>query len=220
MIRIFILPLLFSPCFLFAQTTEIAMKGGQIFGKAAFIGKDISLLSEENGAPSGVTAALHVSAHLIKGLRLGTEFGLNSFDNIVDQEFIPSSGGSKLQYLGRHNINQFYLTVVPEYRFPKGRFLFINAGAGIFKDYTASFDGMFFNTSGIESVFGNFFDRRLNRGFFVGAGLCPQLSKNFGFLLEMRYTDLPAVQDGYLRLRYKLLTVNVGLSYLIGGRPW
>lgn len=47
----------------------------------------------------------------------------------------------------------------------------------------------------------------------------PAIKQKIWFLLEMRYTDLPAAQDGYLQLCYKLLTLNVGLSCLIGGQP-
>lgn len=189
------------------------MRGGFISGAATFKGKDLELVSDENGVPKGKTVALSLSTPIKKGLHLGTELGVNAFESYLSQKLTLSS--EPIEYSGWNYVNQFYIVLVPEYRFLKGEWLFIQAGAGLYKDYDNYFSGAVLRSSGFQTIDGRWFTRDSEAGFLVGGGLCPQLTKRLGLSLAFRYTWLPVdtSQRQSTNLKYELLNVNCGLSF-------
>lgn len=189
------------------------MSGGIISGVASFKGENIGLVSNENGAPKGQSMALSVTTPVVKGLYIGAELGVNAFENYISQKVTLNS--EPLEYSGWNYVNQFYVALAPEYRFLKGEWLFIQAGAGLYKDYDNYFSGAVLRSSGLQTIDGRWFPRDSETGYFVGGGLHPQLTKRLGLSLALRYTWLPvnSSQRQSTNLKYQLLNINCGLSF-------
>jgi len=212
----FLLPLFCSLAInSFAQTSmNLSLKAGLLRGREIVKSKDIDthdIGSYKGDANSNFSIAS--SFPLKRNFRLGAEIGLIYFKSFIDYRFTYADNSIE-DYNGRYQINQAFLTIIPEYRIID--WWYINAGAGLYWDYNSYFKSG--TRTGGSSIAGLKFKRNIPFGAFIGTGFCPNLTKELGLLAEVRYTVSPASISAPERvgIGYGAVNFNVGLMFNLG----
>ncbi len=193
---------------------NISMKFGLLYGKEDIESKNISAHDRDSYADQPNTnISLAFSLPVKSKFRLGAEFGLISFKSFVIYDFTYPSGVIE-NVNGRYRINQAYLALTPEYR-PLG-WVFLNAGAGLYSDFNSNFTAgtRTFGTD-VGNITGLEYKRHNSFGYFVGAGICPNITKELAVLGEVRYTGSPASigSPDQIGIGYGALNFNIGLMF-------
>jgi len=192
---------------------NFSMKAGALSGKPNINSKEDSYHSAKKTRDGGSSFSMAFSLPIKNKFRLGAELGINTFNPTIDGTIIYG-GESSTYFSGRYSINQAYLAIVPEYRI--NNMLFVNAGLGFVNDINSAFkSGYRVSAGGNEDISGWEFDRAEAVGYFVGLGLCPNITDNLSFLVEVRFMGSPAdiSKDFKLEMGYNALNINIGLMY-------
>jgi opacity protein-like surface antigen len=192
---------------------NLTMKAGALRGNEAVKYNNNSFTDNGSSNQDGGCLSIAFSVPVKKSFRIGTEIGVNNFNTFMDYDFrfTPDINTS---YLGYYRINQAYLALVPEYRITK--FLYINAGVGYYADLTSQFtSGIRINSGQTEDLTGWDYKRHNAVGYFVGAGLCPNITKELALLGEVRYTGCPVSTDSpdQIGISYNAFSFSIGLMY-------
>ncbi len=205
-------------CFLaingFSQNQlNLSMKAGALSGKPKITSKEDRYDPAKKTRDGGSSFSMAFSLPIKNKFRIGAELGFNNFNPDIDGNIVYE-GQFPTYFRGSYSINQTYLAIVPEYRIKD--VLFVNAGLGFVKDISSAFRSGYRASSGIEvDIRGWEFKRDEAIGYFVGFGICPNLTDNLAWLAEIRFMGSPAdlSKDFAIQMGYNALNINIGLMY-------
>jgi opacity protein-like surface antigen len=150
----------------------------------------------------------------VKGnFRLGAEAGYIAYNTHLGVNSKFENEGL-YQYAGNYQINQVFLSLVPECRLQD--WFYVNSGFGLYFDTKNEFvDGTLTAGSEVSALAGKKFKRTTPLGMFMGAGICPKIGKKIALQLEARYLMCPAnIKTGEeITMGYKGPNFNAGLMY-------
>lgn len=199
----------------FAQL-NLSMKAGSLYANRDINYANGGLRKNDISQRSGSSMAMAFSVPVKGKFRLGAEIGLNNISNFFDFT-VPFTPTFVSTYRGYYRINQAYFAIVPEFRPIKS--LYINAGAGFYHEIIRQFTSGYRSTPNdlgvdTEDITGWELGQGQNTGYFIGAGFCPNLTKELALLLELRYTGSPAgVANDQIYVGYNAIGFNIGLMY-------
>jgi len=205
-----------------AQKMDIVLKGNVHALQPDFTQGNLPVAYSDIKMGKGKGIALSLRYHLAGPFKLGLEGGINRSNDSVS--LIKLFRCAKQIIAGNYGIDQYYLAIVPEWRFFKKQWLFVNAGMGYFKDTKSGFkDGTytFFNcvNNEVEDItsLNSSFARKSNIGFWGGIGACPTIGKHLILLGELRYAPMLTgnFSPDQITYRYHYLYFNVGIGYRI-----
>jgi opacity protein-like surface antigen len=199
----------------FAQNQlNFSMKAGALSGKPKLTSKEDKYDPAKKTRDGGSSFSMAFSLPIKNKFRIGAELGFNNFNPDIDGNILYEGQFSNY-FKGSYSINQTYLVIVPEYRIKD--VLFVNAGLGFVKDITSAFtSGYRLNSGNTEDdIRGWEFKRDEAIGYFVGLGICPNLTDNLALLGEIRFAGSPAnlSNDFAIQMGYTALNINIGLMY-------
>ncbi len=211
-----LISVLFFACLaiqLTAQTKlNFNMKVGSFFGETDVENRSGHFkINEESHKSTNGSISLAFSLPIKGKFRLGAEIGHNFYETLLDANASPVHN-----YLGYYQINQAYFAFVPEFRILD--FLYIQAGTGFFKDYNSNYtSGIGIRTEPFETfdLTGMSQGRVNSYGYFLGVGLCPNITKEFAMLLDVRWLNCPAATDSpeQVGIGFAGTIVNLGFAY-------
>jgi hypothetical protein len=214
--RFIIILLSFMTCSLHGQTNlNASLKAGLLHGYLHMQSKDVSTydISSYEDEPN-FNFSMGASIQMKDKFRLGAEFGLTSYRHFFIYNFNRKDGVTE-RYDGLYRIQQASLSIVPEYRLLK--WFYLNAGTGLYWDYNSYFTSgtRNINTGMPEIINGYSLKRAYPIGYFVGMGICPNISKELAVLGEVRFTGSPATINSPedVGIGYQAFNFNIGLMY-------
>lgn len=206
-----------------AQKLDIVLKGNKHLFLRNFVDGDLITNEYLGGDSDGTGTGLGLNVNYqIKGpLRVGVEGGLNhSTNDVFLTEKFNGTCATRMIH-GSYTIDQYYFSVIPEWRFFKQQWLFVNAGVGYYKDRKSGFtDGTssFFDCVNTKSEDITSLNRDLartnNTGFLFGAGVCPTIRQRLILLGEVRYSIMSTsnISSSKTTYGYNYLSFNVGVG--------
>ena len=217
---IIVFTILFCGSFVQAQKgLTLSVKGGYILGKTLVGYEAVAATITPGLVRSGNgMGAFAVSAPVVKGFRIGTEIGFNTFSQFNELSLTYSGASFPKNSGGYYQINQNYVAVIPEYRYAD--LLYVNAGAGYFSDTQSAFlSGSSFNGTFLEDITGVSYSRYSSKGFILGLGISPTVYRNIGLIAEARMLYCPPsiTSSNQVAIGYKAISLNVGIEYKLAG---
>jgi hypothetical protein len=199
--------------FIFAQEIYVEIKNEFSSSDVKF--KWDSNLNNQSGADElSYNFSIGLSGKLYKNIFLKSTIGSNDFKNLIKIEW--NSENAEHQILGWISANQNYLEILPEIRFLKDNWLFVNMGIGFSQIRTSKFVSGYYRRNSEfyyeEDEFPNFNGKYEYFALNFGANIH---YKNFGIIVEFgtRRSGFTRVKTEIPGLGINQINIKLGISY-------
>lgn len=162
--------------------------------------------------------SIGVTAQLYKFVFLKTTIGSNDFNRLIELDWERENGSTN--FSAWTHINQNFIEILPEFRFTKGKHIFVNAGFGLSQIKHVNYgsgliivsDGNTTETSFDDDSFPVFQGYNPFYALNVGANIP---IKKVGILLEMglRNSSTAKATNIFPKIGYKQVNYKLGLVY-------
>ena len=186
----------------FSQNVTLDMGVSYLFTKLSLKGANV--IDKRSNQSSDLREALSIglTAKVIKNFYLRTEVGTNSFEDVIQMEYTTTFG--KFSFFDRYSREQWYISVLPEWRPFEKTPVYINAGLSIYQTFGAS------GLVGINT-------KKTRNGGVINIGATPKLTENLGCIVNLGYVYVQGISDHIdsPTISTKQLNIKLGFVYIL-----